>query len=172
MPELLFIRDITYYPGEGDRGEHRDRKFAFSELLHRRGSDFKIYHNKWVEQGEELFDLEKDSPLLQAIVKRLMADSSGVEWLSVTVYEIVICYSQAIATGYLMDLIIAAAHDAGYEVQQGCKSAPASDEVQLDMYVPRRQADEMLELLRGFKKFLEKDQRPPKRKRLRLLSKR
>ena len=95
-----------------------------------------------------------------------------MNWLRTSHYCLEVNFSNAVSWYYLIDLIIAAAHDAGYEVQQGCKSAPASDEVQLDMYVPRRQADEMLELLRGFKKFLEKDQRPPKRKRLRLLSKR
>lgn len=85
-------------------------------LLHRRGSDFTIYRNGYVQHGPDVM-IDKDSPLLQSIVFGLMAsETCGVEHIRIQNYLLSVHHSKAVSKEYIIDMIMRACTDAGYTV--------------------------------------------------------
>lgn len=100
----------------------------FDTVLHTRGHDDRIFLNEWDQcknrQGgnpEDLFK-EGDSELLKAIVRRLFLPESCVSGIPRLMnYSMLIHRSSAVSVEYIVEIVMNACREAGYEPTIGAR---------------------------------------------------
>ena len=88
----------------------------FSAVLHMRGTDFTIFRNQYIAEGDQIFD-DSDNDTFKAIIRALMSDEAGVEKIHVRNFSLILVKSSAVLDDDIIRLIADAIRSVGHETQ-------------------------------------------------------
>jgi hypothetical protein len=92
----------------------------FDTLLHQRASDFHLIRKAWGNVAESKFK-EEGYDVLRVVVARLFQPDTGIPKLHVKDYRISADLSQAVSCEYIVEVVVGALTEAGYEIIIGQK---------------------------------------------------
>jgi hypothetical protein len=90
---------------------------SFDTLLHTRESDFPLIRRGWFEYGEEMSFIEThDSEVLKVVIRCLFQNGTGISKINVKEYKLIAECSTAVSVEYIVEAVMEALREAGYEV--------------------------------------------------------